>query len=61
MFALVCTEKGYAPKYTKTYHLICGAYATKKEAREANKGIKDCFLPHIIMPCEVIIREPEKK
>jgi hypothetical protein len=36
--------------------LICGVFATKKEAQEANEFVKDCFIKHKIKRCKVEIK-----
>lgn len=36
--------------------LICGVYASRKEAQEVNKEIKDCPAKHYIKRCKVEIK-----
>ncbi len=44
-----CSEKG------RKDLLLCGVYASKREAQEANKGVKDCVAKHLIKKCKVTI------
>ncbi len=35
--------------------LICGIYASKKEAQDVANEIKDCPAPHYIKKCDAIV------
>ena len=37
----------------KNKFMICGVLASKKEAQELNKGIKDCPAKHLIKKCKI--------
>lgn len=36
--------------------LICGVFASRREAKEANKGVKECPAKHYIKKCKVEIK-----
>ena len=40
----------------KNRFMICGVYASKKEAMEANKEIGKCASRHLIKKCEMEIK-----
>lgn len=56
-YALLCDTSKYEPKYvSKKYPpLICGVFASRKEARACEKEIKDCPAVHRIVKCSVTI------
>lgn len=35
--------------------MICGVYASKKEALEASEEVKDCVCKHYIKECSVVV------
>lgn len=47
-YAIVCSDRNFAPQKVKN-EMICGIYASLKEAREAAKEIKDCPCRHSIV------------
>ena len=49
-YALLCHSGA-----TKDDSIICGVYATKKEAQDADKGVGDCPCKHTIKRCSVNI------
>lgn len=49
-FALLC-DSGK----TKKDQLICGVYASRKEAREVAKEIKSCPAKHLIKKCKIAV------
>lgn len=54
MFCLICDDSKFAPKDI-TNRLICGIYATRKEAQVVSKEIKDCLCLHSIKKCTVTV------
>ncbi len=57
-YALICddwwlrTKKERKDK-TKRDPMLCGVFASKKEAQEADKEIKGCYGKHYIKKCKV--------
>lgn len=46
-YALICDDSKYS-KGQKAEKMLCGIYASKKEAQNAAKEIKDCLCKHYI-------------
>jgi hypothetical protein len=53
MYALLCDDSQYNPKYDP---MICGIYASRKEAQEVANEIKECVLKHVIKKVSVSIK-----
>lgn len=56
-YALLCYTSKWEPKYISRKYppLICGVFASRKEARACEKEIKDCVAVHRIVKCSVTI------
>lgn len=53
-YALMCDDsKYYRGLKKKTDYMLMGVYASKKEAQEANKEVKDCSCRHLIKKVKV--------
>lgn len=57
-FVLLCDDSKYNPKYQP---MICGVYATKDEAKQANAEIRDCPLKHVMKQCTVQVEFYDKQ
>ena len=53
MYALLCDSGVRVGVGVLDYQLLCGVYATRKEAQEVGKEIKDCPAKHNIRKCKV--------
>ena len=51
-WVLLCDDSEYNPKYDP---MVCGVYASKKEALDAAGNIEECELKHSIEKCSVEI------
>lgn len=54
-FVLLCDDRKYRSKKEKRDPMICGVYASKKEAQDCAEEIKDCVLDHYIKQCKVTV------
>lgn len=56
-YALLCDTSKWEPKYiSKKYPpLICGVFASRREAKECADAVKDCVAVHKIVKCQVVI------
>jgi len=54
-YAIVCSDENFAPK-SKKNRMICGIYASKKEAGEAEKDIGGCVCKHTIVKGTAIFK-----
>lgn len=47
-YAVICSDAKYATTKMKASRLICGVFASRKEAEEMMEKIKGCVLTHYI-------------
>jgi hypothetical protein len=50
-YALICDDSEYSEKFDP---LVCGIFASLKEAKQCLKVIKDCPLKHSIHLCDFV-------
>lgn len=54
-YALICDDSKFTDKADVVNEMLCGVYASRKEAQEVAKEVADCVCGHYIKKCDVTI------
>jgi len=55
-WVLICDDSKYAIKGKKVNRMVCGVFASKKEAQEVFDTVKECLCKHYIKRCMVTVK-----